>query len=526
MVGLADEITCTITNDDEAPKLTLVKVVVNNSGGTALASEWELTAAGPTGFDGDGPSVSSPTGFDAGSYDLSESGGPDGYAASSWVCSAGQVDGDSVSVGLGDDITCTITNDDEPATLIVKKVVVNDNGGTATADNFSFQVNGGAAQAFQANGQNDLEVAAGTYNVTEPAVAGYTTTYQGCANIVLELGDTATCVVTNNDVPRGQGSISVSKSANPTTIKEPGGPVTFSVTITNTSADVDVTDRQRRRRQVRRPRRLRRQRLLRRSDQPRSGREGELHLHCARSPASGGTSHVNVVTVSGHDENGNPLTASDDAKVDITPRLIDLVIVKDATSPTPLNGIVNYSLTVTNKGPDTATNVQLADPAPAGITYLTCEPVAGHVQPQPGAHRLQPRLHRRGPDGDDRNHWSGDDGRVAHEHCNRDRWRRPRDQSGGQRRLGRDGRAGAAQAADGQAGAEARGVPHADGLAEDDQGRRQAGQGHREGHRRGQACQGHQGQCRSGPASRRRRAPTARAWRSSGSIRASRGSSR
>ncbi len=86
---------------------------------------------------------------------------------------------------------------------------------------------------------------------------------------------------------------------------------------------------------------------------------------------------MNVVTVSGHDENGNPLTASDDAKVDITPRLIDLVIVKDATSPTPLNGIVNYSLTVTNKGPDTATNVQLADPAPAGITYLTANPSQG-----------------------------------------------------------------------------------------------------------------------------------------------------
>ena len=31
-------------------------------------------------------------------------------------------------------------------------------------------------------------------------------------------------------------------------------------------------------------------------------------------------------------------------------------------------------MTVTNKGPDTATNVQLADPAPAGITYLSVVP--------------------------------------------------------------------------------------------------------------------------------------------------------
>jgi uncharacterized repeat protein (TIGR01451 family) len=57
--------------------------------------------------------------------------------------------------------------------------------------------------------------------------------------------------------------------------------------------------------------------------------------------------------------------------------LIDLVIVKTATSPTPVNGIVNYTMTVTNKGPDTATNVQLADPAPSGITYLTVNPSKG-----------------------------------------------------------------------------------------------------------------------------------------------------
>jgi len=58
---------------------------------------------------------------------------------------------------------------------------------------------------------------------------------------------------------------------------------------------------------------------------------------------------------------------------------------REATSPTPLNGIVNYSLTVTNKGPDTATNVQLADPAPAGITYLSANPSQGDcvVQPRP-----------------------------------------------------------------------------------------------------------------------------------------------
>ena len=45
-VALGDDITCTITNDDNAPKLTLNKVVVNDNGGTALESAWTLTATG------------------------------------------------------------------------------------------------------------------------------------------------------------------------------------------------------------------------------------------------------------------------------------------------------------------------------------------------------------------------------------------------------------------------------------------------------------------------------------------------
>ena len=366
-LGVGETATCTITNDDNAAHLTLVKEVVNDNGGTAVAADWVVSASGPTPISGNGAANGD---VDAGSYSLSESGGPDGYTAGDWSCDGGTQDGASVSLALGESATCTITNDDNPATLIVKKVVVNDNGGTKVASDFSFQVNGGAAQKFEADGQNDLSVDAGTYNVTEPGVAGYTTTYQGCDAIDLAVGETATCVITNNDVPKGVGSISVSKSADPTSMKEPGGPVQFSVRITNTSLDVDVVitnvvdDKF--------------------GDLDDDGGSGcfdvPITLHPGGSVScqftkqitgNGGTSHVDTVTASGHDQNGKPVSASDDARVDITPRLIDLVIQKDASSPTPLNGIVNYTMTVTNKGPDTATNVQLADPAPAGITYLS-----------------------------------------------------------------------------------------------------------------------------------------------------------
>src|SRR6201999_3245702 len=67
--------------------------------------------------------------------------------------------------------TCTITNNDNPtqnATLIVKKVVV----GSGAASTFSFVVNGGVAQQFDASGQNVLTVVPGTYTVTEANANG------------------------------------------------------------------------------------------------------------------------------------------------------------------------------------------------------------------------------------------------------------------------------------------------------------------------------------------------------------------
>ena len=265
-LGLGEDVTCTITNNDQGPSLTLVKQVVNDNGGSAVASNFTLTASGPTSISGPG-GVSSGASFSAGTYALSETAVP-GYTAGSWSCTGtGTQNGASITLGLAQSATCTITNNDQPATLIVKKVVVNDNGGseagsellvpgerrlgsglrrptgrttsrstrarttwssprspgtqrrtthcscvviapggtatctvtnndipatlivkkvvvnddggTVTADDFSFQVNGGSAIAFEADGQNDLTVGAGTYNVVEPAVAGYTTTYQG-----------------------------------------------------------------------------------------------------------------------------------------------------------------------------------------------------------------------------------------------------------------------------------------------------------------------------------------------------------
>ncbi|CAN5685646.1 hypothetical protein BH24ACT5_BH24ACT5_12890 [soil metagenome] len=118
--------TCTITNDDDAPSLTLRKTVTNDNGGTAAITDWTLTA---TGTGGSSTNLSGPTPVDSGStfkadtYTLAETGGPSGYTAGSWSCvvtgsdpvTPVTVTNSQVNVGLGADVTCTINNNDNAA---------------------------------------------------------------------------------------------------------------------------------------------------------------------------------------------------------------------------------------------------------------------------------------------------------------------------------------------------------------------------------------------------------------------------
>ena len=117
-----DDITCTITNDDVAPTLTLVKVVVNDNGRDATADAWTLSAAGTGGFSGNGvqdailnKAVLGPNEVLANvQYTLSESG-PLDYLASAWSCvvdGGAPVTGATLTLTEGQSATCTITNDD------------------------------------------------------------------------------------------------------------------------------------------------------------------------------------------------------------------------------------------------------------------------------------------------------------------------------------------------------------------------------------------------------------------------------
>ncbi len=208
-----DEVTCTIVNDDQPARLTLVKEVVNDNGGTAAATEWTLAADGPTpltGTTGD-PAVTGAT-VDAGSYELSESDGPAGYDAGNWDCTGGIVTGTEVSIALGAEVTCTIINDDQPAELTLVKEVVNEFGGTAAPTDWTLSAVG-PTPITGPTGDPAVTAAAvdaGSYDLSESnGPDGYDAFDWVCTGegtlegslLALTLGQVATCTITNADQP-------------------------------------------------------------------------------------------------------------------------------------------------------------------------------------------------------------------------------------------------------------------------------------------------------------------------------------
>src|SRR5206468_855742 len=193
--------TCTITNNDIAAQLTVIKHVVNDDGGTKVASDFSITvtsngsANAPFAGSEGGTAVT----LNAGSYSVDEAT-QTGYAKS---LSAGC----SGTVAAGETRTCTITNDDIPvptATLTVIKHVVNDNGGTNTAADFAITVtNNGAALAPFAGSENGttLTVAPGTYSIVEGAVVRYAKSLGASCSGVTAVAESRTCTVTNDDIP-------------------------------------------------------------------------------------------------------------------------------------------------------------------------------------------------------------------------------------------------------------------------------------------------------------------------------------
>ena len=191
------DITCTFVNTRQTGGVKLIKTVVNDNNGTLGENSFGLSIGGTSVKSGEQLSLS------VGVPVVVQEAGASGYSFVS-ITGTGcpSVLGGTVTPVAGQVITCTITNDDQPATLTVVKKFANKYGGTTDPTQFTFAVNGDAPVAFEGDGSNQLAVNAGTYSVTETAKSGFgAPTYEGCSNVVLTVGGSATCTITNHDLP-------------------------------------------------------------------------------------------------------------------------------------------------------------------------------------------------------------------------------------------------------------------------------------------------------------------------------------
>jgi hypothetical protein len=216
-VANGETVTCTIINNDQQGSLTSVKNVVNDNGGTAVVGAFGInTTAGALSF-GTGVVNGSTTTYtattlnvNAGNYNIREND-ITGYDEGTWSCtptaaSPTSISGGVVAVGNGVAVTCTITNNDQPAKLIVRKRVIGAAGsfgftGTGSGVTSPFTINVVANDGVDSVVYSGIN--AGTKTITEDANAGYLLTDLGCSDQAPGTYDPATTRTVSTTIPNG-----------------------------------------------------------------------------------------------------------------------------------------------------------------------------------------------------------------------------------------------------------------------------------------------------------------------------------
>jgi hypothetical protein len=201
-IALGQTKTCTITNNDIAPKLHLRKVVINDNGGTKTVSDFTLTANGTGTNDLSGTTpVDSGAGLLADTWALSETS-VYGYTASAWVCVGGTQSGSNITVGIGGEATCTITNNDQPGTIIIQKLIKP----TGSSTSFTFNTTGTGYSGFSLAGgqENSQSLNAGSYSAKELVPLGWVLTGIGGST---DPNTPYNCTVTGSGGSTGVGDL-------------------------------------------------------------------------------------------------------------------------------------------------------------------------------------------------------------------------------------------------------------------------------------------------------------------------------
>ena len=232
-LAAGDEKTCTITNKRK-PKLTVVKRIIGGDG-----SSFDISVGATKVLDDAGDGATDTRTYEPDSYAVTETLGNGNPIPSGWStgfssdCPQG-----TVTLDYGDDKTCTITNSKLPILTVIKNVV----GGIKAPSDFEISVSGNdpSPSSFSGSANGTVVILGpGAYGVSEIEDPHYAASYSAdCKDGTIDYGESKTCTITNTRKPSG---ITIDKVASPTSVAEPGGPVTFTFTIHNTSPADTVT---------------------------------------------------------------------------------------------------------------------------------------------------------------------------------------------------------------------------------------------------------------------------------------------
>jgi hypothetical protein len=188
-------------SQQKVPTLVVFVHVINDDGGTMMASDFAVTvtAKDPSPSIFKGSETGTTVTMKNSEYKVTELE-VKGYKVSYSPGCSGRINNNEAK-------TCVVTNEDIAPHLKVIKHVINDNGGIANASNFTIYANGNNPIPYSFQGSEtgtDVKIGPGWYNVYENGNPDYNTNYSNECNSQINLSETKTCTITNDDRPKAQ----------------------------------------------------------------------------------------------------------------------------------------------------------------------------------------------------------------------------------------------------------------------------------------------------------------------------------
>ncbi len=371
-------------------EIVIVKEVINDDGGLLTVADFNITTnasaiAGALTFDGGSTSgdtttyTSNTLHVPPGDYSLIE-GDVVGYTPGTWECDVGTLNNDvhsagSLSLTAGQVAECTIVNDDVQPQLTLTKLVTNDDGGGKDENDFGLTVAHGTVSDPATSGLPvsvpanttitiselvDPGYTAGAWECTDAGGAPVTLTNVGAATDTLQLlpGDEVECEIANDDIgPMLTLSKTVENGLGGTNgpddfgmqIAEGTEPVVSATSDTAYPVDANALII------------ISEQAQVDYSEGTWACVDASGIMTAAELPSAGDFDNTEVTLAPG---------ANVTCSITNTNLGIDLVIAKAVSDATPdIGDTITFTLTVTNDGPDTATNATVTDIVPAGFSY-------------------------------------------------------------------------------------------------------------------------------------------------------------